>query len=96
MTQHTEKLKANVFDGLDMKTFIKDGELFNLMNDLELRVQTSFVDVMKNYLGNHWVENYKKLMENLLKILQDVCANMFIKVHFLNSHLDKIRFVAFM
>ena len=49
---------------------------------------TSFVDV-KNFLGNHQAENYKELVEKWLKHLQEIGTNMSIKVHFLNSHLDK-------
>ena len=43
---------------------------------------------MKN-LGNRRTENYKALIEKLMKSLQDISANMSIKVHFLHSHLDK-------
>ena len=43
---------------------------------------------MKN-LGNRRTKNYKELMEKLLKSLQDIDANMRIKVHLLHSHLDK-------
>ena len=46
------------------------------MNDLELRAWTSFVDVVKNFLGNHRAENYNELVEKLLKILQDIDANI--------------------
>ena len=59
------------------------------MNDSELHAWTSFVDVLKNFLGNHWVEN-KELVEKLLKSLQDIGTNMSIKVHFLHSHLVKL------
>ena len=55
------------------------------MNDLKLCVWISFVDVVKNYLGNRRAENSKELMEKLLKNLQD----MSIKVHFLHRYLDK-------
>ena len=44
---------------------------------------------MKNFLGNRLAENYKELMEKLLKCLQDIGANMNIKVNFLHCHLDK-------
>ena len=50
------------------------------MNDLKLHTWTSFVDV-KNFLGNCWAKNYKELVEKLLKSLQDINANMSIKVH---------------
>ena len=59
------------------------------MNDLELPVWKLFVDVVKNFLGNHWAENYKELIEKMLKSLQGTSANMGIKVYFLNNHLDK-------
>ena len=36
---------------------------------------------MKNFLGNHWGENYKELEEKLWKSLQDIGTNMSIKVH---------------
>ena len=52
------------------------------MNDLKLHAWILFVDVIKNFLGNHWVESFKKLMEKLLKSLQDMGANMSIKIHF--------------
>ena len=53
------------------------------MNWIGLRAWTSFVDVVKNFLGNHWAENYKEWVEKLLKSLQDICSNMSIKVNFL-------------
>ena len=55
------------------------------MNELELHVWTSFVDVVKNFLGNRQAENYKEFVEKLLKSLQDTGANICIKVHFLRS-----------
>ena len=30
------------------------------MNDLELRAWTTFIDVVKNFLGNRQAENYKE------------------------------------
>ena len=37
------------------------------MNDLKLHTLTLFVDMVKNFLGNHWAENYKELVKKLLK-----------------------------
>ena len=82
-------IKAEIFDGLDIRNLSKDDEFVNSINDLELRAWTSFIDMMKNFLGYHLAKNYKELVEKLLKILQDLDANMSIKVHFLHSHLDK-------
>ena len=60
---------------LKIRKLIRNDEL-NSMNDLELRVWISFVDVVKNFSGNRRTENYNKLMEKLLKSLQDIGANM--------------------
>ena len=45
--------------------------------------------MVKNIFGNCQAENYKELMEKLLKSLQDIGTNMSIKVHFLHSQIDK-------
>ena len=58
------------------------------MNDLKLRAWTLFVDEVKNF-GNNRAENYKELVEKLLKSLLDIGANISIKVHFLRNHLNK-------
>ena len=42
------------------------------MTDLKLYAWTWFVDLVKNFLGNHHAENYKELVEKLLKSLQDI------------------------
>ena len=52
------------------------------MNPLELCTLTSSVDMVKNFSGNRRTENYKELVGKLLKSLQDIGANMCIKVNF--------------
>ena len=65
-----------------LPSLIEGDEFVNSMNDLEFRAWTSFVDMVQNFLDNRQLENYKELVEKLLKILQDIRANMCIKVHF--------------
>ena len=72
----------------NIRKLIKNDEFVNSINDLELRVWTSFVDVVKN-LDNRRDEKYEEFVEKLLKSLQEIGANMSIKVPFLRSHLDK-------
>ena len=50
---------------------------------------TLFVDVVKNLFDNRGAENYKEFKEKLLKSIQDICANMSIKVQFLHRYIDK-------
>ena len=59
------------------------------MNDKEKAAWLSFVDVMKNFLGNKKAGNYEDLVGNMLSAFRDLGCKMSIKVHFLFSHLDK-------
>ena len=61
------------------------------MDNLELYAWRSFADVVKNFWGNRRVENYKEFVEKKLKSLQNICANMSIKVYFYCSHIDKFQ-----
>ena len=59
------------------------------MDSKENSAWKSFRDVVDNFLGKHKSENYKELVHNLIYACQDIKANMSIKMHFLNSHLDR-------
>ena len=59
------------------------------MTNIELSAWSSFVFLVKNFLGNHKALNYVELVENMLTKYQEMGANMSIKVHFLHSHLDR-------
>ena len=50
---------------------------------------SAFVETVKNFLGNRKAVNYKGIVAKLLSTLQDMGANMSIKLHFLYSHLDR-------
>ena len=58
------------------------------MTDVELSALSSFVSLVKNFLGNHKALNYVELVDNVLTKYQEMGANMSIKVYFLHSHLD--------
>ena len=72
-----------------IRKLIKNYELVNSMNDTDLWTWTSFVDVVKIFLGNYLAKNSKKLLEKLLKSQVYIGANMSIYVHFLHCHLHK-------
>ena len=46
-----EKIKAGVFDGPQIRTLVRDQAFVQAMNDKKA-AWSSFVDVMKNFLGN--------------------------------------------
>ena len=47
-----EKVKAGVFDGLQIRTLVRDHAFIQAMNDKEKTAWLSFVDVVKNFLEN--------------------------------------------
>ena len=62
---HSEKIKAGVFDGPQIRTLVHDQDFVRKMNDKERRVWYSFVAVMENVLGNKTANNYKTLSSEL-------------------------------
>ena len=59
------------------------------MNDAELAAWSSYVMVMKNFLGNHKSEDYVELVACMLNNFKELGANMSIKVHYLHSNLKR-------
>ena len=84
-----EKIKAEVLDGPQIRTLVRDYAFVQAMNDKEKAVWLSFVDVMKNFLGNKKAGNHEDLVGNMLSAFHHIGCKMSIKVHFLFSHLDK-------
>jgi len=82
------KLSAGVFDGPQIRTLIKDENFAKVMNDIEKKAWTSFVAVVKNFLGNHKSPHYKKIVADMVQNFGEMQCNMSLKIHFLHSHLD--------
>lgn len=85
----TEKLKAGIFDGPQIRKLVKDLHFTDSMNEAESHAWISFVTVIKNFLGNHKAENYADLVNDMLISFKNLGCNMSIKVHYLHSHLDR-------
>lgn len=85
----TEKLKAGIFDGPQIRLLTKDPAFVGSMNEVEKETWLSFVDIINNFLGNHKSENYAELVNRMLNNFQSLGCNMSIKVHYLHSHLDR-------
>lgn len=84
----TEKIKAGIFDGPQIRQLIKDPAFVTSMNEAERKAWTSFIAVVKNFLGKHKAENYVELVNEMLNSFKSLGCNMSIKVHYLHSHLD--------
>jgi len=61
------------------------------MNEIESCAWSSFVLVVKNFLGNKKADNYTQLVEDMLFHTNRLGCNMSVKVHYLHSYLDRIQ-----
>ena len=84
-----EKLKAGIYDGLQIQQLIRDPEFENSMNEVELAAWKGFVLVVKNFLGNNKPRNYAELVNNILTAFRNLGCNMSVKMHHLFSHIDR-------
>jgi hypothetical protein len=84
-----EKPKAGIFDGPQIRQLTRDPHFIASMNEIESRAWSSFVLVVKNFLGNKKADNYTQLVEDMLFHFNRLGCNMSVKVHYLHSHLDR-------
>lgn len=85
----SEKLKAGIFDGPQIRRLIKDSANFeSSMTQVEQLAWKSFVAVTQNFLGNKKAANYVELVDEMLERFRDLGCNMSIKLHYLHSHID--------
>ena len=82
------KLEAGVFTGPEIRSVINDSSFPASLNEMELKAWSSFVNVVKNFLGNHKAENHHQLIQNMLKSYERMGCRMSLKIYFLHSHLD--------
>ncbi|GFV66833.1 uncharacterized protein TNCV_4303941 [Trichonephila clavipes] len=84
-----EKLKAHIFDGPQVRTFVKDSNFVKSITEVESKAWNSFVLVMNNFLGKKRSDDHVELIESMLSNLKELGCNMSIKIHLLHSHLDR-------
>ena len=85
------KIKADVFDGPQIRQLMKDNAFPNSMNETERQAWLTFVSVVENFLSNIKSDDCRKVVETILENYHKLGCNMSIKVHFLNSHLEQFR-----
>lgn len=82
------KLKEGVFVGPQIRKLFKDPNFEAVLNKVELNAWQSFKNVEKGFLGNKKEENYKDLVETMIKNYKAQGCNMSLKIHMMDSHLD--------
>ena len=78
-----EKLKAGIFDSLQIRKLTEDPLFDEALSKAELSARQSLKSVVTNFLGNH-----EKEIEELLKNFCQLVGWMSVKLPFLWSHLD--------
>ena len=56
----TEKIKAGIFDGPQIRRLIKDSNFTGSMTRLEAAAWNSFVNIVKGFLSGSWANNYRE------------------------------------
>ncbi|XP_076314715.1 uncharacterized protein LOC143227057 [Tachypleus tridentatus] len=85
------KIKAGVFVGPQIKKILEHTEYPNKLSRKKEKAWGSFVAVVRGFLGNHKAENYVELIETLVKNYGKMGCRMSLKVHILDTHLDKFK-----
>lgn len=94
------KRKTGIFDGSQIKEFLKNSNFDESIQDCEKKAWCSFKSVVttitttttKNnnphHHNNHRSQEYKSVINKLLMNYQALGAHMFIKMHFLSLYFD--------
>lgn len=57
------------------------------MTQVLLEVCTSFISIVKNFLGNHKAKNYSEIVDETLQHFEKLGTSMSIQLHYLHSRL---------
>jgi len=82
------KIREGVFTCPDIRSLLRDEVFERIITGDEQRAWHAFREVATGFLGSRRADNYKDLVEELLSSYQKLGRNMFVKIHFLNSHQD--------
>ena len=64
-----EKLKAGIFDGLEIRELMKDADFNESLNSIELSTWLALKLVIVHFLGNHRSSEYQKMVDELMENL---------------------------
>ena len=84
-----KKLKAGIFDSPQIRKMINIEDFIDSLLEEENNAWTTFVDVVRNFLGNRRAENFEEMVRRLLRSYHQLGCSMSIKIHFLFSHLEQ-------
>ena len=82
------KLKAGIFVGPEIRKLMLNEEFDSRLNLVRLAAWNALKSVVANFLGNHRHEKYADIVDDMLKVYEQLGAHMSLKMHFLHFHLD--------
>lgn len=82
------KKLAGIFVGPQIRRLMYCSEFEDILENNHKMAWRSFRFLVENFLGNRKSRNYSTVVEDFLKNFAEIGANMTVKMHFLNSHLD--------
>ena len=85
------KIKAGVFVGPQVKRLIDSDSFPEKLSEVERAAWTSFVSLVKGFLGNHKAENYREIVDKLVETYRSMGCRMSLKLHVLHAHLDEFK-----
>ena len=85
------KVKGGIFVGPQVKRLMQFDSFLEKLCAVKRRAWESFVSVVKSFLGNHKVPNFKDIMEELVNAYEKMGCRMSLKLHILHSHIDEFK-----
>ncbi|GBM45014.1 hypothetical protein AVEN_211808-1 [Araneus ventricosus] len=85
------KLKEGVVTGPDIRKLLSDSLFSETMGDKEKEAWDSFKDAVHRFLENTKDPLYKTIVQRMLTAYEAQGCKMSLKVHFIYSHIVKIR-----
>lgn len=82
------KIKGGIFVGPQVKKLLRDDTFISKLLPVQRKAWKSFGDVVNGFLGNHRMDNYRDVVEDLLKNYKSMGCRMSLKLHVLHSHLN--------
>ena len=77
--------------GPQVKPLMQSDSFLEKLSVVERRAWESFFSVVKEFLGNHRVPNFKNIVEELVNAYEKMSCRMSLKLHILHSHIDEFK-----
>lgn len=77
------------FTGGTIRALVKDEEFLAILLEQEIIAMKALEATLSGFFGNHKADNFEELVQNLLNSMNSLGSKMTVKVHVIDSHLDR-------